>query len=59
MNEFYEPQQLGASTDGGLEVVVHLVRMHLETHRAHVIVKLDIKNMFNEVTHAAMIRIFE
>ena len=59
LREFYEPQQLGASTDGGLDVLVHLVRMHLETHPRHVIVKLDIKNMFNEVTRAAMIRVFE
>ena len=33
--------------------------MHLETHPRHVIVKLDIKNMLNEVTHAAMICVFE
>ena len=59
LGEFYEPQQLGASTDGSLDVLVDLVRMHLETHPRHVIVKIDIKNMFDEVTRAAMIRVFE
>ena len=33
--------------------------MYLETHPTHVIVKLDIKNMFNEVTRAPMICVFE
>ena len=59
LREFYEPQQLGTSTDGGLDVLVHLVRMHLEIHPKHMIVKLDIKNMFNEVMCAVMIRMFE
>ena len=59
LREFYEPQQLSASTDGGLDILVHLVCMHLETHPRHMIVKLDIKNMFNEVVCAAMIRVFE
>ena len=59
LREFYEPLQLGASTGGGLDVLVYLVRMHLETHPMHVIVKLDIKNMFNEVTCAVMICMFE
>ena len=57
--DFYEPQQLGATTKGGLDVLVHLVRMHLEENPAHVCVKLDIRNMFNEIERAAIIRVFE
>ena len=40
LREFYEPQQLGASTDGGLDVLVLLACMHLETHPSHMIIKL-------------------
>ena len=32
--DFYEPQQLGATTKGGLDVLVYLVRMHLEENPA-------------------------
>ena len=59
LREFHEPQQLGASTDRGLDVLVHLVHMQLETYATHVIIKLDIKNVFNEVTCAVMICMFE
>ena len=59
LRESYKPQQLRTSTDGGLDVLVHLVCMHLETHPRHMIIKLDIKNMFNEVMHAVMICVFE
>ena len=44
---------------GGLDVLVHLVRMHLDEIPAHVCVKLDIRNMFNEIERAAIIRVFE
>ena len=56
---FFEPQQLGATTKGGLDVLVHIVRMHLVANPAHVCVKLDIRNMFNEIEREAIIRVFE
>ena len=36
-----------------------MTRMHLEANPTHVIVKLDIRNMFNEIKRAEIIRIFE
>jgi hypothetical protein len=59
LRSWFEPQQLGTTTKGGLECLVHMTRMHLEANPTHVIVKLDIRNMFNEIKRAEIIRIFE
>ena len=55
LRDFYEPIQLGPCTQGGLELLVHTIRMHFELFPAHIAIKLDIKNMFNEIKRALSI----
>ena len=35
LQDFFEPQQLGATTRGGLDVLVSIVRLHLKANHTH------------------------
>ena len=56
--EYLEPQQLAMSQAGAAKLV-HSVRMMVEEKREMVLVKLDIKNAFNEVSRSSIISSLE
>ena len=50
------PQQLAVGISGGISVLVFGVRCLLELHPGFVVVRLDLRNGFNAVARAAMLR---
>ena len=55
---YLEPQQLALSEAGGGKLV-HSVRMLIEERRDFVVVKLDMKSAFNEVSRTSIIEALE
>ena len=58
LTEYLEPQQLALSEAGGGKLV-HSVRMLMEERRDYVVVKVDMRNAFNEVSRASIIEALE
>ena len=50
------PQQLAVGVPNGTSILVHGIRLHMELHPDHVVVKLDLANGFNAVSRVDMIR---
>ena len=50
------PQQLGCGVQAGISILVHGMRHVLTIHPSFVIVKLDLKNAFNIISRAVMLR---
>ena len=48
-------KQLGSPISGGVEILIHTVRLILELNTDFVIIKTDIKNAFNELSREAII----
>ena len=48
-------KQLGSPISGGIEIVIHTIRLILELNTDFVIIKTDIKNAFNELSREAII----
>ena len=44
---YLTPQQLAVGVGGGQSVLIHGVRMYIEQHPDHVVVRVDLKNAFN------------
>lgn len=54
-NTGLSPQQVAVGVPGGISVLVHSVKLGLEAHPGHVVVKCDLRNAFNEVERATML----
>jgi len=52
------PQQLAVGVSGGCEILVHGVRLLLELNPHFVVVKIDLRNGYGEVSRAAILRRF-
>ena len=48
-------KQLGSPISGGIEILIHTIRIILEMNSDFVIIKTDIKNAFNELSREAII----
>ena len=50
------PQQLAVGVHSGISVLVHGVRVLLAQHRRFVVVRIDLRNAYNAISRAAIIR---
>ena len=50
------PQQLAVGVSGGISILIHGIRMMLEQHHNFIVVKIDMKNAFNSVSRAVVLR---
>jgi hypothetical protein len=56
MEAIFRPQQVAVGVKGGLSILVHGVRALMQQSPDLVCVKLDLRNAFNEVDRAALVR---
>ena len=56
MAEILAPQQLAVGVRGGASILVHGMRLLLELHTDFVLVKLDLRNGYNAISRAALLR---
>jgi len=59
LRDFLLPEQLGISVSGGCEHALHIVEAHLAARPDDVILKVDMKNAFNQIDRRIADRIIE
>ena len=50
------PQQLAVGVHGGTSILVHGIRVMLDQHGSFVLVRIDLRNAYNAISRAAVIR---
>ncbi len=50
------PQQLAVGVPGGISVLIHGIRLTLEQHPGFVVVRVDLRNAYNSIGRAVLIR---
>ena len=54
-SKFFAPLQHGIATDGGADLLLHHVRLLLDSHKDWVVIKTDAKNAFNSVKRSHLL----
>ena len=59
---FFSPKQLGVSASSGCKAAVHAARQyvlspkHVNLHNVQVLIKVDLRNLFNELNRPAILK---
>ena len=53
---YLAPQQVAVGVPGGLDILVHGVRAYLRAQPEHVVVRLDLRNAYNEIDRCVALR---
>ena len=54
-SDFFAPLQYGVATEGGSELLIHQIQLLLESNKDWVVLKSDVKNVFNTINRSDMI----
>ena len=54
--DYLAPHQVAVGVPGGLDILVHGVRAFLRAQPEHVVVRLDLRNAYNEIDRCVALR---